>query len=154
MNPNGCRISFEELERIDDRIRQLSAQRNRLQGYVDSPKAIISHPRPLPPDLVRDFRCLPSYGPKCSHERTGSAIDIGPDLQLMEEHCALHPETVVNLARPRWFRIGKDASEVGCHRPMASALWVMSTFPLNGSRGTWSHEWWTPDPEFDPTDCH
>ncbi|KAJ7765096.1 hypothetical protein DFH07DRAFT_939030 [Mycena maculata] len=51
-----------ELEGIDERIRELSTQRDRIQGYIDSHKAIISHPRRLPPDIIREIFivCLPA----------------------------------------------------------------------------------------------
>ncbi|KAJ7140940.1 hypothetical protein C8R44DRAFT_604248, partial [Mycena epipterygia] len=52
----------QELVRIDERIRELSAQRDEIQCYIDSHKALISHPRRLPPDIVREIfvACLPT----------------------------------------------------------------------------------------------
>ncbi|KAJ6515545.1 hypothetical protein C8R45DRAFT_854876 [Mycena sanguinolenta] len=52
----------EELARLDERLRELSAQRAQLQSYVDSHKALISGPRRLPPEIVREIfvACLPT----------------------------------------------------------------------------------------------
>jgi hypothetical protein len=52
----------EELARLNERIRELSAQRDEIQVYIDSHKALISHPRRLPPDIVREIfiACLPT----------------------------------------------------------------------------------------------
>ncbi|KAF8199988.1 hypothetical protein K438DRAFT_1822993 [Mycena galopus ATCC 62051] len=52
----------EELARIDERIRELSAQRDEIQAYLDAQKALISHPRRLPADIVREIfvACLPT----------------------------------------------------------------------------------------------
>ncbi|KAJ7353570.1 hypothetical protein DFH08DRAFT_1077681 [Mycena albidolilacea] len=52
----------QELARIDERIRELAAQRDQIKAYIDSHKALISHPRRLPPDIVREIfvACLPS----------------------------------------------------------------------------------------------
>ncbi|KAJ7682366.1 hypothetical protein DFH06DRAFT_972553 [Mycena polygramma] len=51
----------QELARINERIRELSAQRDQLQTYMESHKALISHPRRLPSDIVREIftACLP-----------------------------------------------------------------------------------------------
>ncbi|KAJ7823990.1 hypothetical protein B0H14DRAFT_1307061 [Mycena olivaceomarginata] len=51
----------QELARIDERIRELSAQRDQIQDYIDSHKALISHPRRLPVDILREIfvACLP-----------------------------------------------------------------------------------------------
>ncbi|KAJ7359325.1 hypothetical protein DFH08DRAFT_408404 [Mycena albidolilacea] len=53
---------IQELARIDERIRELSAQRDRIQAYIDSHKALISHPRRLPVDILREIfiACLPA----------------------------------------------------------------------------------------------
>ncbi|KAJ7502561.1 hypothetical protein B0H11DRAFT_1989128 [Mycena galericulata] len=62
----GIRIDLafrlEELERIDERIRELSAERDKMKQYIDSHKALISHPRRLPADIVREIftACLPA----------------------------------------------------------------------------------------------
>ncbi|KAJ7359322.1 hypothetical protein DFH08DRAFT_408395 [Mycena albidolilacea] len=52
----------QELARIDERIRELSAQRDQIQAYIDSHKALISHPRRLPVDILREIfiACLPA----------------------------------------------------------------------------------------------
>ncbi|KAJ7353564.1 hypothetical protein DFH08DRAFT_1077676 [Mycena albidolilacea] len=52
----------QELTRIDEHIRELTTQRDQIQAYVDSHKALISHPRRIPPDIVREIfvACLPS----------------------------------------------------------------------------------------------
>ncbi|KAF7360255.1 hypothetical protein MVEN_00754500 [Mycena venus] len=52
----------EELTRIEERILELSAQRNKIQAYIDSHRALISHPRRLPSDIVREIfvACLPT----------------------------------------------------------------------------------------------
>ncbi|KAF7371131.1 hypothetical protein MSAN_00748400 [Mycena sanguinolenta] len=52
----------EELARLDARIRELSTERDEIQAYIDSQKALISHPRRLPADIVRDvfIACLPT----------------------------------------------------------------------------------------------
>ncbi|KAJ6594635.1 hypothetical protein B0H19DRAFT_1096291 [Mycena capillaripes] len=52
----------QELERLDERIRELSVQRDKIQAYVDSHKALISHPRRLPVDILREIfvACLPT----------------------------------------------------------------------------------------------
>ncbi|KAJ7823989.1 hypothetical protein B0H14DRAFT_3145881 [Mycena olivaceomarginata] len=51
----------QELARIDERIRELSAQRDQIQAYIGSHKALISHPRRLPVDILREIfvACLP-----------------------------------------------------------------------------------------------
>ncbi|KAJ7502549.1 hypothetical protein B0H11DRAFT_642517 [Mycena galericulata] len=62
----GIRIDLafrlKELERIDERIRELSAERSKIKQYIDSHKALISHPRRLPADIVREIftACLPA----------------------------------------------------------------------------------------------
>ncbi|KAJ6539650.1 hypothetical protein B0H19DRAFT_885110, partial [Mycena capillaripes] len=38
----------QELARIDERIRELSAQRDQIQAYIDSHTALLSYPRRLP----------------------------------------------------------------------------------------------------------
>ncbi|KAF8199965.1 hypothetical protein K438DRAFT_1822931 [Mycena galopus ATCC 62051] len=52
----------EELARIDERIYELSAQRDEIQASIDAQKALISHPRRLPADIVREIfiACLPT----------------------------------------------------------------------------------------------
>ncbi|KAJ7791667.1 hypothetical protein B0H14DRAFT_2470800 [Mycena olivaceomarginata] len=52
----------EELARIDERIRELSAQRDQIAAYISSHAALISHPRRLPPDIVGEIfvACLPT----------------------------------------------------------------------------------------------
>ncbi|KAF7346554.1 hypothetical protein MSAN_01883500 [Mycena sanguinolenta] len=52
----------QELAQIDARISELSAQRDKIQAYIDSHKALVSHPRRLPPDIVREIfvACLPT----------------------------------------------------------------------------------------------
>ncbi|KAJ7892812.1 hypothetical protein B0H14DRAFT_3125973 [Mycena olivaceomarginata] len=51
----------QELARIDERIREVSAQRDQIQAYIGSHKALISHPRRLPVDILREIfvACLP-----------------------------------------------------------------------------------------------
>ncbi|KAJ7353566.1 hypothetical protein DFH08DRAFT_857106 [Mycena albidolilacea] len=51
-----------ELARIDEHIRQLSAQRDQIQAYIEPYRALITHPRRLPPDILREIfvACLPS----------------------------------------------------------------------------------------------
>ncbi|KAJ6485530.1 hypothetical protein C8R45DRAFT_996919 [Mycena sanguinolenta] len=53
---------LEELARLDARIRELSAERDQIQAHIDSQKALISHPRRLPADIVRAIfiACLPT----------------------------------------------------------------------------------------------
>ncbi|KAF7346540.1 hypothetical protein MSAN_01882100 [Mycena sanguinolenta] len=55
-------LRAQELARLDARISDLTAQRDQLQAYVDSHKALISHPRRLPPDIVCEIfaACLPT----------------------------------------------------------------------------------------------
>jgi hypothetical protein len=52
----------QELARIDERICELSAARDRIKDYINSHRALISHPRRLPPDVVREIfvACLPT----------------------------------------------------------------------------------------------
>ncbi|KAJ6539670.1 hypothetical protein B0H19DRAFT_1180071 [Mycena capillaripes] len=52
----------QELARMDERIRELSAQRDRIQAYIDSHTALLSYPRRLPVDIVREIfvACLPT----------------------------------------------------------------------------------------------
>ncbi|KAJ6508525.1 hypothetical protein C8R45DRAFT_967719 [Mycena sanguinolenta] len=52
----------KELAQIDARLRELGTQRDKIQAYIDSHKALISHPRRLPPDIVREvfLACLPT----------------------------------------------------------------------------------------------
>ncbi|KAF7376721.1 hypothetical protein MSAN_00089200 [Mycena sanguinolenta] len=52
----------EELVRLDERIRELSAKRDEIQAHIDSQKALISFPRRLPADIVREIfvACLPT----------------------------------------------------------------------------------------------
>ncbi|KAJ7151790.1 hypothetical protein C8R43DRAFT_1004385 [Mycena crocata] len=56
-------VSHEaELERLNALLSDLSAQRDRLQDYVDSHKALISHARRLPQDILEIIflECLPT----------------------------------------------------------------------------------------------
>ncbi|KAJ7359310.1 hypothetical protein DFH08DRAFT_408218 [Mycena albidolilacea] len=52
----------QELARIDERIRELSAQRDQIQAYIEPYRALISHPRRLPVDILREIfvACLPA----------------------------------------------------------------------------------------------
>ncbi|KAJ6594653.1 hypothetical protein B0H19DRAFT_916822, partial [Mycena capillaripes] len=52
----------QELARIDEFIRELSEKREKIRSYIDSHKALISYPRRLPPDIVREIfiACLPT----------------------------------------------------------------------------------------------
>ncbi|KAJ7892837.1 hypothetical protein B0H14DRAFT_2335175, partial [Mycena olivaceomarginata] len=52
----------QELARIDERIRELSAQRDKIQAYIEPYRALISHPRRLPADILREIfiACLPA----------------------------------------------------------------------------------------------
>ncbi|KAJ7892824.1 hypothetical protein B0H14DRAFT_958778 [Mycena olivaceomarginata] len=52
----------QELARIDERIRELSVQRDKIQTYIDSHMVLISHPRRLPVDILREIfiACLPA----------------------------------------------------------------------------------------------
>ncbi|KAK7001470.1 hypothetical protein R3P38DRAFT_3284316 [Favolaschia claudopus] len=51
-----------ELARLDALIRDLGAKRERIKHYVDAHKALISHPRRLPPELLQRIfvECLPT----------------------------------------------------------------------------------------------
>ncbi|KAK6977588.1 hypothetical protein R3P38DRAFT_3295170 [Favolaschia claudopus] len=51
-----------ELVRLDALIQDLCAQRDRVKDYVESHKALISHPRRLPQDIVEEIflACLPT----------------------------------------------------------------------------------------------
>ncbi|KAK7005946.1 hypothetical protein R3P38DRAFT_2647635 [Favolaschia claudopus] len=51
-----------ELERLNERISELTAQKTQLEGYINSHKALISHPRRLPPDILQEIfiACLPT----------------------------------------------------------------------------------------------
>ncbi|KAJ7893197.1 hypothetical protein B0H13DRAFT_1523668, partial [Mycena leptocephala] len=50
-----------ELERLESLMRELTAQRDRLKTYIEPHKALISHPRRLPCDLVETiFIACPS----------------------------------------------------------------------------------------------
>ncbi|KAK7001350.1 hypothetical protein R3P38DRAFT_2649411 [Favolaschia claudopus] len=51
-----------ELAQIDERIRELSEQRDKLWAYIEPRKALISHPRRLPMDILEAIflQCLPS----------------------------------------------------------------------------------------------
>ncbi|KAK7001345.1 hypothetical protein R3P38DRAFT_2649398 [Favolaschia claudopus] len=51
-----------ELARIDERIRELSEQRDKILAYIEPRKALISHPRRLPMDILETIflECLPS----------------------------------------------------------------------------------------------
>jgi hypothetical protein len=52
-----------ELARLDSLIRQLTAQRDRVKDRIESHKALISHARRLPQDLVEQIflACLPTH---------------------------------------------------------------------------------------------
>ncbi|KAJ7823978.1 hypothetical protein B0H14DRAFT_2187041, partial [Mycena olivaceomarginata] len=52
----------QELARIDENIRELFAQRAQIQAHVDPYRALISHPRRLPADILREIfvACLPT----------------------------------------------------------------------------------------------
>ncbi|KAK7032673.1 hypothetical protein R3P38DRAFT_3264701 [Favolaschia claudopus] len=52
----------EELARLDALIRDLSTKRGRIKGYIDAHKALVSHPRRLPPELLQKIfvQCLPT----------------------------------------------------------------------------------------------
>ncbi|KAF7357960.1 hypothetical protein MVEN_00842700 [Mycena venus] len=45
----------QELARIDERIRKLVVEHDKIQKYIDAYRALISHPRRLPPDIVREI---------------------------------------------------------------------------------------------------
>ncbi|KAJ7646563.1 hypothetical protein FB45DRAFT_890785 [Roridomyces roridus] len=51
-----------QLALVNERIRELSAERDKLQAYVDSHTALISYPRRVPVDVVREIfvACLPT----------------------------------------------------------------------------------------------
>ncbi|KAJ7646527.1 hypothetical protein FB45DRAFT_820989 [Roridomyces roridus] len=51
-----------QLELLNERIRELSAERDKLQADIDSHTALISYPRRLPVDIVREIfvACLPT----------------------------------------------------------------------------------------------
>ncbi|KAK7001328.1 hypothetical protein R3P38DRAFT_3048545 [Favolaschia claudopus] len=51
-----------ELSRLDEQIRELSQQRNKIQAFIDAHKALISYPRRLPRDIVEAIflACLPT----------------------------------------------------------------------------------------------
>ncbi|KAJ6530244.1 hypothetical protein B0H19DRAFT_1192570 [Mycena capillaripes] len=52
-----------ELARLEALIRDLTAQRDRVKDHVDSHRALISHPRRLPQDLIEQIflSCLPTH---------------------------------------------------------------------------------------------
>ncbi|KAK6996959.1 hypothetical protein R3P38DRAFT_3068830 [Favolaschia claudopus] len=52
----------EELARVDEQIRELYERRDQLQAYIEPRKALISHPRRLPIDIlgVIFLECLPT----------------------------------------------------------------------------------------------
>ncbi|KAK7001365.1 hypothetical protein R3P38DRAFT_3284217 [Favolaschia claudopus] len=52
----------EELARIDERIRELSEQRAKIRAYIEPRKALISHSRRLPMDILEAIflACLPT----------------------------------------------------------------------------------------------
>ncbi|KAJ6530266.1 hypothetical protein B0H19DRAFT_904173, partial [Mycena capillaripes] len=52
-----------ELARLEALIRDLTAQRDRVKDHVDSHRALISHPRRLPQDLIEQIflACLPTH---------------------------------------------------------------------------------------------
>ncbi|KAF7344632.1 hypothetical protein MSAN_01945600 [Mycena sanguinolenta] len=47
-------LVLKSFAQIDERIRELSVQRDQIQAYIDSHKALISHPRRLPVDIVQE----------------------------------------------------------------------------------------------------
>ncbi|KAJ7502551.1 hypothetical protein B0H11DRAFT_1854726 [Mycena galericulata] len=51
-----------ELARIEERLRELTVQRDEMQIYIDAHKRLISYPRRLPLDIVRSIfvACLPT----------------------------------------------------------------------------------------------
>ncbi|KAF7376752.1 hypothetical protein MSAN_00092500 [Mycena sanguinolenta] len=55
-------LHSEELVRLDERIRELSAKRDEIQTRIDAQKALISLPRRLPADIVQEIfiACLPT----------------------------------------------------------------------------------------------
>jgi len=102
----------EELARIDERIR----------SHLPSP--------PFPSRYcARDIRCVPSDQPERRDECTGSAATFVPDLQRMEDDCALHAEIVGVPTRSFRFRHGQSIKDAGCP-PVAAALSGLSYFTL------------------------
>ncbi|KAJ7466916.1 hypothetical protein FB451DRAFT_1259514 [Mycena latifolia] len=52
----------EQLKQIENAIRDLSAQRNEIEAYIESHRALISYPRRLPRDIIQEIflACLPT----------------------------------------------------------------------------------------------
>ncbi|KAJ7083439.1 hypothetical protein C8R44DRAFT_539729, partial [Mycena epipterygia] len=54
----------EELARLEPLIQDLTRQRDRVKNYIDPHKALISHPRRLPHDILEQIflACCPIHG--------------------------------------------------------------------------------------------
>ncbi|KAJ6484054.1 hypothetical protein C8R45DRAFT_793247, partial [Mycena sanguinolenta] len=61
-----------ELVRRKTLIQELRAQRNRVKEYIEAYRALISHPRRLPQDIIEEIflNCLPTH-----HEAIMSVVE-------------------------------------------------------------------------------
>ncbi|KAK6972085.1 hypothetical protein R3P38DRAFT_3297130 [Favolaschia claudopus] len=87
----------QELARIDERIRELSEQRERIQAYITPHKALISYPRRLPLDILEAIflECLPTArNAVMSGQVSRSSLVALSDLERMEGSCNLDAETL------------------------------------------------------------
>ncbi|KAF7355610.1 F-box domain-containing protein [Mycena sanguinolenta] len=129
----------EELARLNERLRELSAQREQLQSYVDSHRALISSPRRLPPEIVREIfiACLPTRrNPAMSPQE----VPLLLCRQRMEVHCTFYAETVVLAPHLLRFHPAQHIPDTRGD-PMAAAFCSLSHFAVSLTKSSprWRH---------------
>ncbi|KAK6977578.1 hypothetical protein R3P38DRAFT_2666335 [Favolaschia claudopus] len=113
-----------ELARLDALIQDLCAQRDRIKDYVESHKALISHPRRLPQDILEEIflACLPT-----AHDAVMSSIE--PPL-LLGRICSRWRS--IAFALPRlWSSLHVHVDYVQWHQERVAAIdeWLKRAFP-------------------------
>ncbi|KAJ6573164.1 hypothetical protein DFH09DRAFT_1152418 [Mycena vulgaris] len=123
------------LARIEGLIHNLSAERDRLKDYIGSHRALISHPRRLPQDVVQEIflACLPADR-NAAMRRTEAPL-------LLCRICS-YWRTVALSMRRLWasLDVSADFSSRNCATAVAEWLERSDPLPLSLSlRWRWSH---------------
>ncbi|KAJ7823970.1 hypothetical protein B0H14DRAFT_3729531 [Mycena olivaceomarginata] len=121
----------QELARIDERIRELSAQRDQIQAYIDTHKALISHPRRLPVDILREIfiACLPANRNAVMSSQEAPLL-LGPICSAWRAIALFTPRLWASLHAPLDYILKGEPRKAGRYR-VVTALRGRSHFALS-----------------------
>ncbi|KAJ6526964.1 hypothetical protein DFH09DRAFT_1187237 [Mycena vulgaris] len=131
---------LEELEELENTIRELSSRRDEIQAYIDSHKALISHPRRLPRDIVQEIflACLPtSRNAVMSHEE--SPMLLCRICSAWRDIALTTPTLWASLHVPIQFISGNECRLIGISEWLDRSAACPLSLSLIGD--TWDQSW-------------